>query len=521
MQRNSISNNLAYIVGFLLLTFFCCWEFGPVVRHLAEENYFCFDALPMTYLLRGPLGGLYWVGRVLMFPFQWQWLGGLYLAVLLTASAWLFDRALVCCKSWRGVSFVLPTLVMGWGVYRGYNLFMRNEPSKLILWVWGLLLVAAVSATIASLWSRHSRKEQTVETAGKKNGAKKNLPYGLLVGVMAILMLCGGTYAFRQNLLISCEMQNRMLDSNWEAMNELALSARQPDRSVAAYNVIAINQMGQVLEHTFDIDYDYPEVKLDSIAGMDEGVNYIAECNFHAGLIQPAYHYALEQMVIAGPRLRYFKLMATCCLFTGESELLERYLHIIGKMPGQQTFVDRIRELKASPEALLSDPSMARVSQFLPREDRFEQNFRTPAFLGYNVGVLSGTDETLETSVAAALYSKDLENIILRASYLQQKRTLPLAVQQALVIASFRRPGLLERFPGIDQYIQSEVVNFANEAKPFADKKAKATTEDEKKEASQEMKQALSERWKGSYMYYYYCGNLNQTAQKKTETAVN
>lgn len=500
-----LRKQLPYIIGLVVLAFFCCYEFGPVLRHLAEENYVCLERLPMAYVLRRPLGMLFWVGRFLMLPFQSQWIGGLYVALLLTLSAWLADKTLRVPKQWRGVGFVLPALLMGWAAYRGYNLYMRNEPSQLILWIWGLLLLTGIGAGIRALLMRKAEDKPVPKTSVR--------PYGLMVGLAALVALCGGTYAGRQNLLLSCQMQNLLLDEDWEAMNEAALSARRPDRSVAAFNVIALNQMGQVLERAFELDYDYPKVQLDSIGGMDEGVNYIAECNLHAGLVQPAYHYAMEQLVMSGPRLRYFKLMALTALINDEKALCEKMLHNISQMPLQSAYVERMRELLADDAQRDAEPMIARIRQFSPQEDKFEQNFRTPAFLGYNVGVLSGTDETLNTSVAAALYSKDMENIILRASYLQQKRTLPVCVQQALVIASFKRPGLLDRFPGIDKFVQNEVQNFAVEAAPLS--------KDKSEEGKALMRKTLVENWKGTYMYYYYCGNLNQTVQRKTETAVN
>lgn len=511
-----LRKQLPYIVGFVLLAFFCCYEFGPVLRHLAEENYVSLESLPMAYVLRRPLGMLFWVGRFLMLPLQSQWIGGLYVALLLTLSAWLADKSLRLRQQWRGLGFVLPALLMGWAAYRGYNLYMRNEPSQLILWIWGLLSFTGLCAGVRALLPHKAVAEQTpaaTKPASHPAPKSKSRPYGLAVAVVSLVLLCGGTYAGRQNLLLSCHMQNLMMDGDWEAMNEAALSARRPDHSVAAFNVIALNQMGQVLERAFELDYDYPTVQLDSIGGMDEGVNYIAECNLHAGLVQPAYHYAMEQLVMSGPRLRYFKLMALTALINNERALCEKMLHVISQMPLQSAYVERMRQLLADDALRDADPMIARIRQFLPQEDKFEQNFRTPAFLGYNVGVLAGTDETLNTSVAAALYSKDMENIILRASYLQQKRTLPLCVQQALVIASFKRPGLLDRFPGIDKFVQNEVQNFAIEAAPLS--------KDKSEEGKELMRKTLVDNWKGTYMYYYYCGNLNQTVQRKTETAVN
>lgn len=495
--------NFPYIVGFFLLTFFCCWEYGPVLRHLAEESYFCTEELPMTYVLRLPFGKLYWVGRALMLPFHSQWIGGLYLALLLTFIAWCTDRALRIASNWKGVGFVLPALLMGYAAYRNYNIFMRNEPSKLILWVWGLLLLTAIAAGVTTLCTKKHESETY----------KWNRLRGMWIGAISLVVLCAGTYTFRQNLLLSCHMQNLLMEQDWEGMINDAQAARQPDRSVAAYHVIAITQMGQVLEHAFDLDYDYPTVKLDSIGGMDEGVNYIGECNLHAGLVYPAYHYAMEQLVMAGPRLRHFKMMAICSMLNNEKALCERYLHIIEKHPFQKSWTENIRAMLNDRDLIMADPMMANIMTLYPLEDKFEQNFRTPAFLGYSVGVLSGSDATLNVSVAAALYSKDLENIILRASYLQQKRTLPLCVQQALIIASFKRPGLLDRFPGINEFAKQEVQRFVGDAAPLVD--------DKSEEGRKKMKETLEKDWRGSYMYYYYCGNLKQTVQRKTETAVN
>ena len=492
-----------YIILCLQLLYFCVWEFSPVLRHLAEENYFSFEALPMAYVLREPLGYVLWIGRFLMLPFHWQWAGGLYLAALLALSGWLTDKAVPRIK----LGFLLPTLLLAWASWRGYNLFLRNEPSLLILGAWALLIVSGIAAGITALFRRKREKKAPTIAAG----AVRFICLLVCTAGMLAVIIC--TYDYRQNVILSCDMQNKMMDADWEGMVDDALAARQPDRSVAAYHAIALNHQGQLLEHVFDIDYNYPTVKLDSIGGMDEGVNYIAESNFHCGLVQSGYHYAMEQHVMGGPRLRFLKLMALTSMVNDERELCERYLHFIEKMPFEGEFCENVRSLLGNAKAIADDPTFGRILQFLPREQKFEQNFRTPPFLGYNVGVLSGTDETLNTSVAAALYSKDMENIIMRSQYLQQKRTLPLCVQQALVIASFKRPGLLDNFKGISPYVQNEVVNFAAIAAPLS--------KDKSEKGKEAMRQALVKDWKGTYMFYYYCGNLNQTVQKQTQTNVN
>lgn len=553
-MKKNISKTGPYLLGFLLLAFYCCVEYGPVIRHLAEENYFSFEELPMTYVLSQPYGRIYWLGRFLMLPFHNQWLGGLYLAVLFTLSAWLLDRAFGFCKALRGISFLAPAVILFWAAGRDYNLFMRNEPSLLIIWTYALLIVAAMTALIMLVVRKFMAKAkakaeqkneaepeekkqsegQSVEHPAKlsvkrsaqvkkpapavvKPARKKvnwrSLPYGMLLGTLVLCAVGCNTYMNHKNLLLSCRMQNMMLEEEWVEMADLPLGELNVDRSVAAYHVIAVTRLNSTLERAFEINYEYPKVELDSIGGMDEGVNYIAECNLHAGLIQPAYHYALEQTVMSGPRVRYYKIMAIASMLNGEATLCEKILHVIDKMPFQHEFVERVREKLGNVEAQREDPTLGGILKLAPLENRFEQNYRQPMFLGYSVGVMEGTDATLDVSVAAALYSKDMENIILRSEYLQQKRPLPNVVQQALVLASLRRPGLLERFPGITDFVKNEVNSFLTDARAY--------NQDKSDEGKAKMAKALFDKWIGSYMYYYYCGNLNQTVKKKEETSVN
>ena len=143
-------------------------------------------------------------------------------------------------------------------------------------------------------------------------------------------------------------------------------------------------------------------------------------------------------------------------------------------------------------------------------ENKFEQNYRTPAFLGYNMGLRSGSDPTLITSVAACLYTKDLDNMLMRTSILRNKQHLPPGVQQAIVIASLKREGLLQQYPEISPYVQETVKSFIMEAKPYAKDKPL-------------LREKMKEKWLGTYMYYYYCENneTNQQKQTTTEAAVN
>lgn len=347
------------------------------------------------------------------------------------------------------------------------------------------------------------------------------------VAILAVLLYGGLTWQAivpGENVRISCRMQNMLERQDWQGMADAARSCQQPSRTVAAMYIIALVQQNQLLEHVFDIPYNYPKIELDDIGGNDEGINYIAECNLHAGLPNSAYHTSMENHVMVGPRLHCYKRMAICAILNGEEDLARRYLHIISLVPFEKDFVEHYTPFVGHPELQLKDPMLATIISLEPREQRFEQNYRQPVFLGYNAGLLSGSDATLVTSVATCLYSKDLNNLLLRTNFLQQKMSLPLCVQQSIAVASLKRDGLLNSYPQVkaNSMLMPELQRFITEARPFLDRQhGLEDGSDEKNAIRAEMADALRENWLGSYYYYYYCGNIEQTVKKTESHGVN
>lgn len=507
-----------YGAGFLLLAVFCCFTYGDVFRHIAEDDFVCSDAEAMTYVRRLSMGYIYWGARYVLLVFKNQWLGGLLMAALLTLSAWLFDRLIPASKrEWHGVGFVPVLALLAWIVYRGYNVFLRCEISTFVVWTIALFLVSVVAGLVGCLLHRGKKADD----AGVK------LKPVLLASVLPVLLYAGITYeafTYGENVRVSSRMQNLMLEEDWDAMADAARSCKQPSRSVAALYVIALVQQNQLLERVFDIPYNYPKIELDNIGGSDEGINYIADCNLHAGIPNAAYHTSMENHVMVGPRLSNYKRMALCSIISDERQLAERYLNIISKVPFEQDFVEHYAPYVGYPENLKNEPMIARILQHYPREKKFEQNYRQPVFLGYNVGLLSGSDATLITSVATCMYSKDLNNLLLRTNFLQQKiQTLPLTVQQSIAVASLNREGLLDQYPSVkaNTMLMSQLTGFVSDAKPFLDRQKSAKDDDEKNAIRNEMAEALRENWLGTYYYYYYCGNIDQTVKKVESHGVN
>ena len=213
------------------------------------------------------------------------------------------------------------------------------------------------------------------------------------------------------------------------------------------------------------------------------------------------------------------------------------YLNIIEKTPFENEFVKKYRTLSENPEEIQNDPSLKSVIDLFPLEKRFEQNYRSPAFLGYNVGMTKGNNEALPASIAACLYSKDLPNAVERAAQLKiQNRNIPLAVQEAISIHGRKRPEVFKYFPELSPNKQSVISNGTSVVNSFImsiqnyyqnkyngdpiwrDKMIL----DLKGGVPEELRKTLEADWLGHYVFYYYCENIKpKQEQNKNMDGVN
>lgn len=509
---------LPYATGFVLLWFFSTFVYGDVYQRAEQESFVTFDAGQMKFLTDQAWGRLYWAARVLLLVFKSPLLGGLFLAAVGTLTAVLLDRLLGCGGKWRGAGFLLPAAASAFFVWRGLNLYYYAEPSVIVWLPLCLLALVGICCGIAALLRRRAgrspegaglsspRQGQSAARAGNSSPRSGRVPWpGLLLVVAAFAGLCAFARTYGLNTLLASRMQNRVATADWEGILSDALDARRPTRTVAAYHAIALVQTGQLLERLFEIPYDYPDPGIDEPERTEEGKNYIPDCNFYAGLTNPAYRMCMEKMETEGPSVFTLKRMVLCTILNGDDALARKYLRILSTVPFEQAFVDRYSPLVGRKDLVAADPELACVQSLAPLEDKFEQAYRPIAFLGYNYGVSYGKDATLITSTAVALYSKDLQNVLVRASYLRQKQALPQAVKQAVTLAAMKNPQVYAAFPEVDAMTQSEVKAFLTAAAPYkADRK--------------EMKEKLKKDWLGTYMYYYYCGNIDNEAGKTNES---
>lgn len=485
----------AHLLLLLLLYAFCTLVWGDVFVRAEQESFVNADATAMKFVIDQPWGHLYWALRWGLVVFKSRWIGGLVLTALLYAMARLTDSILRLPAQWSGVSSIVPFGMLGWFVYKGLNLYVNAEPSHLLLWPLLACLVLGVVAIAVRLFL-HRTPRATMPRSNWK---------GILVLLAAFCALTASALTFRQNAILTARMQLRLQKQDWEGMIADGLSARRPSKPVAAYYAIGLLREGRLLDGLFDIPYDYPVSEITPRDDANEDYRLInMDCDFEAGLVQTAYRDGMEYIVVNGPILYRYKRMAICAIMMREKELAEKYLRLIETTPFEQAFVEKYRPMAEDFALIDADAELNAVQQLFPREEKFEQYYRKPVFMGYNMGLESGSDETLITSVATCLYSKDIPALAMRADIMSRKgMPLPRIVQEALVCGSIKHPQIGKAFP-LPDYMRNSLQSFLIEAKQFNKDKDKR-------------RQGMKKNWLGTYLYYYYCENNDSTATGQSE----
>lgn len=509
------------LLTFALCVIFSTVVYGDVFRRAAEANFITTDIGQMSYLTAQPWGWVYWCGRWVLLLFKHLALGAIVLSLILTGTAALTDRLLGVPRRWQGVGSIVPAALVGWMLWRGTNLYYKFEPSLFLIIPIAVLLVLALLCLFRSIILRHQTKRPDVS----------GLPWGWMIPVLLFAVLTFTARHWNQNEILTARVQMRALHADWDGIIDDALSAKKPSRAIVAYYTIALEQTGQLLERQYDIAFDFPEVRLKKKDGSEEYGLFVADCNLYAGLTNIAYRCNMDHIVINGPNVYALKRMTLCAILNQEPALANKYLDILSHVPGEGKFVSKYTPMVTNRRLVLADDELKRILALAPQDNRYEQNYRSPAFLGYNAGMVKGTDASLETAIAALLYSKELNRAVAYINIYAQKHNgvLPASLEQALAIVANNDPAVANAFAQQIATQQNTIMAFITAAKPIIDERMRLS--EGKSEAEKErlkhiynarLRQELHEDWLGTYIYYYYCENNDQNQIKaKTKAAVN
>ena len=494
---------------------------GDVFSVARERSFFACDETLMHWLWQQPFGSVFIFGRALLTLYRWPLLGGLVMALLLTAGTWLVGYCLRLRPDsrWRWLQYIPALAWMTWVAWIGLNLYYQDEPGctlgVLILGV----LVCAIDAFI--IWTFKGRRptpnpsRQGGESSGlsENNGIKKPntnhapaspLPNGRGWGWVFILLLFAIpsliTHFRHPYIRPLTRMEVQMWAEDWDGMAATArANAKLSYRPLAAYYAIALVQNGHLGDALFDIRLDYDSVYVHNINGAGDICTnyYLIDCDYHAGLFRPATHRAVELLTVCGPSLYTLKHLTRLALLDSDWEVARKYLFILNKTPFEGEFVRRYEAMLEKPDAVAADPTFAKVRLTEPVQDAFESLFQEPAFLGYTCVLTAGrSQEALMQSLMACLYSKRMPDFLMRCQPLIGT-TPPRSIAEGLVTQSFKNPEVIQAFPQLKMN-QQVYQGFLRSVQSYMKDRPRGGIE-------------LFDQYKGYYPYYYFFGNLKAT----------
>lgn len=479
------------LVMFASLWAFCSWVYGSVFYLSQQTSYFAWSETLMRFLLQQPLGWFYAAGRLLLTTFHYPIFGGFVLALLLSMGAWLVQK-IFALRGWgRIIPALLPFAFLTYFVALDYSINYHRETSILMAIPFVTDLVLAVVYAGKKLFARGHKDNLKGYTLGAVAGS--------FTVVLAFVALTVFSSVWRDSLRRTCTMMRQLEQSDYEGMIDVALGSKRPSRSVAAYHAVALAQTGQLETRVFEIPYNYSPMRVREMDGQySDGVPvYSLDADFYAGFPNEAYSNSMENMVKTGPQLFFLKRLARSAMINGERRLCWKYLQIIDRNPFEHEFVEKLKGYINNMQAVKNNPEYKHIYDKMPVHDQFAQIYRKPLFMGYNVSLMEGRSlESLNASLVALLYTKDLDGFLMRASLIGGTQ-MPEYFQQAVVLKSLSDGRVMERFPTIDRTRQMTMLRtFVGMAKPYL------------KSNQEEGRKLLKDEWTDYYPYYMYFENL-------------
>lgn len=482
-----------YLILFVLLWLFAGFIYDDVFYICQQHTYFAFDKLLLKEVSAFWYGWAIIMGRFIMLSFHYPVFGGAIYALILTLMAYILNYILGNRKYLQLVGIVLPFVWMSFLVSLRLNIFYHYEPSFLIyLPTLVLLLLAIISLGIRFLKKRPfpslfiDRKESATS-----QWVSATVTATLFIGLFYY------TCSINQNTVITAQLQRQLQDSRWEDMANTARKAKHPTRPICAYYATALGYLDQLDQHLFDIFYQYPKAHLVNRNDYEDigTFYYIADTYLYMGLANPAWHSNIDHLTMEGLSAYKLKNLCLAAMVNHEIAATEKIMYIIEQMPFECQFIKKYKPMLYDRRLLNEDPVLGRIEKMLPLKDAMEQQFFVPLFLGYYV---DGNDilprGTESISMAAALYTKQLDKFAYYLNKQQTGNTLPPNFEEALMILEKKINNSIDPNK-YSAYTYSNVQQLVTDAK--------ALPKDKK-----ERGKLLRDKYLGMYAMYYLYENI-------------
>lgn len=500
----------APLVFFVLIWCWAALYYGDVFHVARNNSFWSFETYQMQYILCMPWGWLWYVGRMLLQLFCHPWLGGLVLATILSVGSWAINYGLRIPPKYRWIGF-LPALVFVAIVsYQGMNLYYETETGRILgipALVFAVLCMGALLRRV--LKSKTSLPESSLFCTPKDETPSQNRCQ-ILVCLLGIVLSVAFVEWQRPYVRVVDKMMLQNDNQDWNGTQETARKhASLSNRPMAANYAFSLLHTDKQCERLYDIRMDYDSLYLFGWDGYHNNASlmYTADGNYHAGMVQSAYHTCMEQIVMCGPMVHQLELMTKCALMKGEWNLAKKYLRILRSVPFEGAFCQKYGAMLKNPSLVESDSEMAHIRLTEPLHDSFEAAYQQPVFLGYNLRLYEGRSiNALWNSLAVCLYTKLMPDFVSRIQPLQGSMP-PENVADGILLNVNKHPELGNMFSGMELR-KGRLGGYMNAIQPYLkDRPGNA--------------RKLFEKYKGYYPYYYFFGNLKATKKTVTNTSAS
>ncbi len=488
---------------FLLMVWaWASFHYDCVLQICRDYSFWSTDSRMLEFLMTQTMAPVRYAGRMLLQVYKYPLLGGLLMAVMLTACSGFIGYILRLSPKLRALQYVPALAYMGGLTYMGLDTFFEAEAG----YVMGIPLVATIVLGVCALVVRlTSRKAATCPLCVPED--EKPAHSWIQLAAIALIMAAVVGYGEWQRpyVRVITKMMLYEQEGKWKEMQKLARkNAIQSNRPMAAYYAISLLHTDELGYRLFDIRMDYDSLFLHGYSGElnNSSSLYVPECSFHAGFVQTAYHNCMEQMVMTGPTVRLLKLMTRCALAKNEWDLARKYLRILQDVPFEEGFCKKHEAMTGSYDKVGADPVIAKLRLTEPINDSFESQYQTPIFMGYNINLTEGRSvNALHQSLLACLYTKLMPQFVARLRPIAGS-TPPDIIADGILLASHTEPSLTEHFPNLNLRA-ARLNSYIQSIQPYMHDRAGNAYK-------------LFEKHKGYYPYYYYFGNLKATKKGYT-----
>jgi len=486
---------LSFRALFFVISWLFLWlTYGDVLFELQEHSCWLMASPKELETLRIPMDHFTYIARACLTIFAIPCLGAMVLALVLSFAEYVTDRIFAPKRALMLLTYVPSVALLVYFCTNDMTLLYSHENSTIFKVVIITIIVLLFAWAVGSFF-KHS-------SAAKEGNVS---PRYLLWNVAALLAVFACVYLYSESdkeFRTTIAVKYYTEKGKWSKVVSVAEKSGITTRIIAGHRAAALSQLGQIGDRLFKFSYDYPHFKS---TGRIDNVRYTNETSapymlFYGGLLQPAYHYALEQYVVYGNYKWALKLVAKSLVLKRDTVLAEKVLGLLDRMPFEGGFVKKLRKYNSNPELMQKDPEFAAVLDLKHIHENFEQGLAQPLAVNYfmSISAKNESQRFQDLALVACLYCKNLNIFANKCSAIRSRNYTPKHFQEAIafISATSGNTNILSMYK-VSPEINAMVKNFLTEQSSHRNDPDKG-------------KAAMASKYWGTFLYYYFFENEQQ-----------